>query len=275
MEEKDLFKDLLKNKLENLESPVRSEIWSSVSSSISSGTAAVGTGMSVLTKIVIGASIVTATATAIFYNSSNHTQEEKKSIETPIVPSEVEEVKIPPVEVKKTHKEVQVINPETPSAIRDEKNIVKQVENKSVLLSDQATNGTIPEKTVDPMRSNPYPKAIAITSLPITPQTSSNDKMQPPKSSKVELILPNIFTPNGDGVNDKLTLDLSMLSEASVVVLTAKGEVVHSAKGEEFNWDGHDRNSNLVPSGSYIYFITGTDINGLTYKKYSALEIKH
>jgi flagellar hook assembly protein FlgD len=46
-------------------------------------------------------------------------------------------------------------------------------------------------------------------------------------------------------------------------------------KGTEFSWDGSDKNGDLVPAGSYIYFITGLDKNGLTYKKYSKLEINY
>ena len=40
-------------------------------------------------------------------------------------------------------------------------------------------------------------------------------------------------------------------------------------------WDGRDKNGDLVPSGSYIYFITGKDNLGKLYKKYTNLEVKY
>ena len=54
MEEKDFIKELFQEKLAQHQSPVSPELWTSVSSSITSGTTVVSSGLSILTKSIIG-----------------------------------------------------------------------------------------------------------------------------------------------------------------------------------------------------------------------------
>jgi len=78
-------------------------------------------------------------------------------------------------------------------------------------------------------------------------------------------IVPNPFTPNGDGINDVITfsfnvfllleqvqaeLDIYDLSGQSVFQLQKQGS---TAGNLEFQWDGRDKNGQLAPPGLYIY----------------------
>ncbi|MFM7473942.1 MAG: gliding motility-associated C-terminal domain-containing protein, partial [Crocinitomicaceae bacterium] len=146
-------------------------------------------------------------------------------------------------------------------------------ENNTQIITENSKESK-PEKKVEQLNDvNPQP--IVSNGTSIINQTRSNEDIKLPQSSTLDLVLPNIFTPNNDGANDILAVDISRLKEASVVVLNNKGQVVYSFTGEEFTWDGLDKNGDLVPTGSYIYFITGLDKNGLTYKKYSKLEVNY
>jgi hypothetical protein len=110
MEERDLFDDILKNKLDNLDSPVRADIWSNVSSSISTSSATVGAGISALTKIAIGVSVVAATVTSVLYYSIDKNQHETETIETPKQPTENKKETTTSTEIKETIKKEEIKN---------------------------------------------------------------------------------------------------------------------------------------------------------------------
>lgn len=69
-----------------------------------------------------------------------------------------------------------------------------------------------------------------------------------------DLTVPNMFSPNGDGVND--IWEVSGLEErnATVTVFDRNGQAVFQSQGYETPWDGtyHGR---LVPVGAYYYLI--------------------
>lgn len=59
----------------------------------------------------------------------------------------------------------------------------------------------------------------------------------------------NIFTPNGDGVNDFFEVkNLESLSGAKLIVYSRWGEVVYESDDYKNNWDASD-----LPSGTYFY----------------------
>ncbi len=80
----------------------------------------------------------------------------------------------------------------------------------------------------------------------------------------IRIALPNIFTPNGGGVNDKLAVQLFGVSTIRWEVHNRWGNLLHSgndASGVEFLeiWDGAD-----VHAGVYPVVFTATGINGKT-----------
>lgn len=84
-----------------------------------------------------------------------------------------------------------------------------------------------------------------------------------------EAFLPNIFSPNNDGVNDYLTLSASDLSEMKIKtfsVYSRSGERLITLSesvilGSNFLWDGKV-NNRQVSSGTYAYYLEVTDASG-------------
>ena len=99
--------------------------------------------------------------------------------------------------------------------------------------------------------------------------------MKPTEGSSLTLVLPNIFTPNGDGNNDVLTLDASTISDFSIVVLNSAGIVVYQSNDSAFSWNGTLPTGNPVDEGNFIYYITGKDSEGKLVSKHSRLVVKH
>ena len=60
----------------------------------------------------------------------------------------------------------------------------------------------------------------------------------PPVIVPVDLSYPNVFTPNGDGINDYFEFQLLNIKTIHVDVLNRWGEVVYSTDDVNFKWDG-------------------------------------
>ena len=64
-----------------------------------------------------------------------------------------------------------------------------------------------------------------------------------------ELQIPNVFTPNADGINDQFVIDNIQLYENNVFeVFDRQGNSVYRSSGYRNDWDGKD-----VPAGQYFY----------------------
>ena len=69
--------------------------------------------------------------------------------------------------------------------------------------------------------------------------------------------LPNVFTPNGDGINDifepKVT-GLSLISGAKTVIFNRWGNILHDTEDPLIQWDGKSKQTKMdCPSGTYFY----------------------
>lgn len=80
-------------------------------------------------------------------------------------------------------------------------------------------------------------------------------------------VYPRLFTPNGDGLNDRVYFILENPRNATVTgeivdlegrhVRTLPSAAVNTGIGTTMTWDGKDDKGNVVPSGAYIYKIFG------------------
>ncbi|MGZ3777418.1 MAG: T9SS type B sorting domain-containing protein [Mucilaginibacter sp.] len=74
-------------------------------------------------------------------------------------------------------------------------------------------------------------------------------------ASESEIIVPNAFTPNGDGINDLWTIQkLSDFPQCLVSIYTRYGNLVYQSRGYAKPWDGTS-NGSQVPTGIYYYVI--------------------
>jgi gliding motility-associated-like protein len=70
-----------------------------------------------------------------------------------------------------------------------------------------------------------------------------------------KLIVPNTFTPNGDGVNDYWEIrDLDVFTDAIIEVYNTAGQRVYRSVGYDKPWDG-TMNGRPLPVGTYYYAI--------------------
>jgi len=85
---------------------------------------------------------------------------------------------------------------------------------------------------------------------------------------EVDISAPNIFTPNGDGLNDIFKVETFGISNLKTIIYNRWGDRVYFWEGKNGAWDGFTRPSGQkVPTGVYYYTIRAQDINGETHNK--------
>lgn len=83
------------------------------------------------------------------------------------------------------------------------------------------------------------------------------EEPEPPIIVPVDLSYPNVFTPNGDEVNDYFEFDLLNIKAIHIDILNRWGEVVYTSSDVNFKWDGKI-NGALATEGVYTFVYTAT-----------------
>lgn len=77
----------------------------------------------------------------------------------------------------------------------------------------------------------------------------------------------NVFTPNGDGVNDEFTFQFVSIAVAEFhcVIVDRWGVQMYEMNSIDDSWDGTNKKGKPCPDGVYYYVYTGTADNGETF----------
>lgn len=83
-----------------------------------------------------------------------------------------------------------------------------------------------------------------------------------------DIFIPNVFSPQGDGVNDKLKIVANGYERAEVRVVSAKtGTLVFESNDLGNMWDGRLASGNIAEEGYYRCVVLLTDATGQTRVK--------
>ena len=284
MIEKDYIKELFQDKLTSHEVPVRADLWTSVSSSIGGSTVLAG-GLTIASKIFIALGI-TAAGFVTFYLINY-----KNLYPTPIKKENPKEeriitiytLKIDKVEVQTENVEVQTENLE---GKKKKELLPKKLEQRLDCEYDFSTPEYEPDLNLELQQSDinkgiiteKGPQKIEQQDPIIRNNSSSTTDIVSKPEIKIQenestIILPNIFTPNGDGKNDLLSIKIGEVTEFSVVILNQANKVIYTSSDPNFSWDGITLEGEIAPAGNYVYYITAKEQSGKFLTKYSNLTI--
>lgn len=90
-----------------------------------------------------------------------------------------------------------------------------------------------------------------------------------------EFHLPNVFTPNGDGINEYFEMNADVFVEFEIVILNRWGNVVHNRKNATgtYLWDGLAQSGEKVQDGVYFYHLYGTLTDGSIGEKHGNVTV--
>jgi gliding motility-associated-like protein len=284
MTNKDQIKDLFSHGLQDHQVSVDPALWSSISSSLGAGAAK--TGLSILTKTLIGVAASSIAVVSIYLatQTPSSSKPDKKTVQqkTPAPKNE----RIDGIVINPT-----ISLPSAPTPIEAAQN---DQGNDQMNIDQPATNNVsaqtqIPESVFDQIQEilpanspsfqiSGYPKPSAQVSEGSTssnPQSAPTPTLQPAQNLQ-RISLPNIFTPNSDGQNEYLQIDWQQAEvlDFSIVVLDAKNNIVYRNDNPHFQWDGTDLGGEKTARGTYIYFVTAL-LNGQKWQQSSSLQIQY
>jgi len=282
--EKDHFERLIKEKMMNHEMPVDTFLWNSVSAN--SGLAQTGLTVGLKALYIAASVLATITLSVYFYISNNTpTTPSQKTSPTPTnnhsVPPTAPKIGVETVNVSRKKAEQTAVNNHLPSIEQPEATTVLDIAPGTEQKSNEIAvvhNGEASVANTKPTMELPEPINTNNTTpkylSPKSSQIISSEAEESPVTTNSEVfVLPNTFTPNGDGINDELTLWLNGLEDISFVILDRNNRVVFSSTQAKVFWDGRLQNGDPAPSGTYQYFFTGKDASGRWINKQSTLTI--
>jgi gliding motility-associated-like protein len=297
LSDKDYIKDLFSEKLGNYEAKVNPELWNGIASQIGAAGTTAATGITIATKWIIGISIASVVAiSAVVVMSSSE--------EDPIIEDKIAEVQTNSLEENKEQENTITTESENNSAATTEVSVQERANNGNIYPEEQtevdpeerrlpegglavagesggkaheAEENTDKPESSKPLQREEQPKH---TPDPIVEEPSLPEEIAP-EDSLVEGVvnyhigeLKNVFTPNGDGVNDIFSIQSENLTEFTITIINAENKVVYQSSNPNFRWDGTNAYGEPVADGNYVYFITAKEFAGDKPKRYSPLLIK-
>ncbi|GAB4254750.1 MAG: hypothetical protein Kow0079_11210 [Vicingaceae bacterium] len=121
---------------------------------------------------------------------------------------------------------------------------------------------------------NPYTTTTSTTTYIVTLTDSSGCQYQKMITiyaweilcGEPEIFVPNAFTPNGDGENDKLFVRGINVDEMNFQIFDRWGEKVFETYNQKIGWDGTFKGE-LVEPGVFVYHLTVKCVDGQDYFK--------
>ena len=87
------------------------------------------------------------------------------------------------------------------------------------------------------------------------------------------LVVPNVFTPNGDNKNDVFAVTRKGIVSFTCKILSRWGKEVYAWDGIEGSWNGKSSGGEELPEGPYMYIINASGIDAKVYKLSGAVQM--
>ena len=284
MDNKDHIKELFQEKLSGMESAVRPELWNGIASQIGAATPAAA-GISVVSKIVIGLGVAASLTIGAYFITRDTKVEKETKVEALVKEtiSTSEEELLQPLKdslslsVKENSVEQDENLGSVPSSdqdvFTDELNNNK-LDNEQTEQAQKTAKDQFTDDNMDATKADRITETAQDNEDNYTPdQEESNVQHSAEDTKEYYLSLPNVFTPNGDGVHDVLFIESEGLTDFNLIILDNRNNVVWTTSDPDFEWNGVGLSGEMVPTGNYVYFITAKDPSGKALNKSSRLSI--
>jgi gliding motility-associated-like protein len=115
-----------------------------------------------------------------------------------------------------------------------------------------------------------YGNQVCLNDLWSFTDTTAYPITQSPPS---ELMIPNVFSPNGDGINDAFTIAGDGITMYTFKVYNRWGSPVWGITAKQISWDGHAWDGSQLSDGTYYYTLNDPGTSS-SYKGYLTLSRK-
>lgn len=182
---------------------------------------------------------------------------------TPDINTTSTETVVPTLELESKKQE----NESSSNQLSDEE--LEQIiqENESQFAKEENAKSSNDIQTVsESNRTEKSPKTSSVSDV-------SNFESDRNSTEEVEVIIPNVFTPNQDGINDVFVIEDEGLESLEVKIIDKTGNLIHEWNTLYGFWDGNLPNGEIAPQGMYFYQISGRK-NGQKFIKKDMISLK-
>ncbi len=127
------------------------------------------------------------------------------------------------------------------------------------------TIGTFKKTTIQnvlPVNSNNPASYMFIDGIKLTEYIEGEEEEEENPLPAETFLIPNIFTPNGDGTNDLWKPKLIGFETYTVSILNRWGNLIYEGDADGFSWNGQTTDGKPYSDGVYFYRINGTNMAG-------------
>ena len=267
---------MFSDKLKGFEADVRPELWGNIASQIGTAAMPIAGGASFLSKIIIGTVASVIIGGVVYLNSTDKEQ----SVENIITESIIDESETNTVEKehssdlftkpavglqKKPYKSVTILSLEEP--VIEEEPLMELTPPLTIDVETQ----TSPPPFIEEVKKS---EELIDETTPLKVDTKKKETEETIEIENYTISkMPDVFSPNNDGVNDFFFVTSEGLSDFNIVIMNSRNETVYQSQNTKFNWDGRALSGEQAPEGKYVYFIIAKDRKGNVVKKHSLLTI--
>jgi gliding motility-associated-like protein len=113
---------------------------------------------------------------------------------------------------------------------------------------------------------------LYVRALGTIPCQSNGDSASAVTLASLQIFIPNVITPNGDGTNDVLKVYGNNIRSIRFLVFNQWGEKLNESSNPNNVWGGRHKGK-LQPSGVYMYVCEVTTVNGIKVLKKGAINL--
>jgi gliding motility-associated-like protein len=89
----------------------------------------------------------------------------------------------------------------------------------------------------------------------------------------VNIQVPNVYSPNGDAINDEWYIICSGIRDLHCDIFNRWGQLVYQLFGVDQKWDGIMINGNHATEGTYYYILDAVGYDGKEYKSHGPITL--
>lgn len=129
------------------------------------------------------------------------------------------------------------------------------------------SNPNVPNPVAYPYQTTTYSLTISDIN-----NCSAVDSVTVIVKDSIIIYIPNVFSPNGDGINDVFYVNATAVKDFYMVIYNRWGEKVFEANDINAGWNG-TRNGKELEPGVYVYHITFTFLNYTQEKRKGSITL--